>query len=76
MTYLEPAFPSIPPREDLDISYHNGMSLRDYFAAKAMQKLASHIACPPDRVNEEILLDECLFCYKWADAMLKAREAK
>ena len=45
------------------------MSLRDYFAAKAMQGLC---ACP-DCVNFNSIASDS---YKQADAMLKAREVK
>jgi hypothetical protein len=44
-----------------------GMSLRDYFAAKAMQ----------GRSAEDEIVDEEIFarwCYLMADAMLKARD--
>lgn len=49
-----------------------GMTLRDYFAAKAMQvdyKLATKFTDPEWRYG--VALD----AYKMADAMLKAREA-
>jgi hypothetical protein len=43
-----------------------GMTLRDYFAAKAMQVLLP---------NEETdILSDAKFAYKVADAMMKARE--
>jgi hypothetical protein len=46
---------------------HDGMTLRDYFAAKAMQRL------------KWISPDHFAFCaelsYEMADAMLKARQA-
>ena len=45
-----------------------GMSLRDYFAAKAMQGL---IASPADPESMEVAAK---WSYKLADAMLKARE--
>ena len=46
----------------------NGMTLRDYFAAKAMQaELTGYQGERYDRVAKE--------AYKMADAMLKAREA-
>lgn len=45
-----------------------GMSLRDYFAAEALQGLISH----PNRTNEIIILAE--ESYKMADAMMAARE--
>ena len=56
-----PAFPT-------GTSYQ-GMTLRDYFAAKAMH----HWLCLPidDRQREKVGVE----AYKVADAMLKAREA-
>ena len=43
-----------------------GMTLRDYFAAKAMQSFV---------LNKNILLDDAAeLAYKMADAMLRARE--
>ena len=53
-----------------------GMTLRDYFAAKAME---AHLvredvweALSKEKLNPEKM---CLGCYAWADMMLKAREA-
>ena len=57
------AFPTHP---DAPLSC-DGMTLRDYFAAKAMQSLFS-IAGGTIEKDAEI-------AYKMADAMLKAREA-
>ncbi len=57
---------------DPDISYpaHTGMTLRDYFAAKAMMGLG----CNPNHVN--MTDDEIAkWSYNLADAMLKARDA-
>ena len=64
---------------------HGGMTLRDYFAAKAMQGIVSSIATEDDyrrlrghasasglTVSEWIARD----AFKQADAMLKAREVK
>ena len=46
----------------------DGMTLRDYFAAKAMQGLlASDVYAPKDKFAEN--------AYAMADAMLKARKA-
>jgi hypothetical protein len=60
-----PAFPTERPAMS---EYGKGMTLRDYFAAKAMQGM---LACPGSiRVN-----DDANLAYKMADAMLKAREA-
>jgi len=58
-------------------TFHNGwgepekgMTLRDYFAAKAMQGLlACDIECGPDNVQSIVKS-----AYIMADAMLKARE--
>ena len=64
-----PAFPAGEHFECVD-GWHTepGMTLRDYFAAKAMQGM---LACPGSiRVN-----DDANFAYQMADAMLKAREA-
>jgi len=68
-----PAFPSglIDPStpEDAVQSLHNGMTLRDYFAAKAMQ------AEMAQGIHESDFDWMVARCYKVADAMLKARQA-
>ena len=56
-----PAFPS--QREH---TTKEGMTLRDYFAAKAMQALLS--------IEGGTLEKDAEVAYKMADAMLKARE--
>jgi hypothetical protein len=67
-----PAFPSSNEvtLNDWVSSGHSGMTLRDYFAAKAMQSLLTH---------EQALATErnltAKGAYAFADAMLKAREA-
>jgi len=62
-----PAFPNA--------HYHNvsGMTLRDYFAAKAMQGLMSRVW--GDMPTEELFNIWATSSYALADAMLKAREA-
>lgn len=61
-----PAFPWTQDRADRgDIP---GMTLRDYFAAKAMQGSLSNA----DDVNSMARFAE--WCYEMADAMLAARE--
>ena len=62
-----PAFPSTISDDSLHVG---GMSLRDYFAAKAMQGL---MASPADPESMEVAAK---WSYKLADAMLKAREEK
>ena len=61
------AFPSRQDHTDeLHITYEDGMTLRDYFAAKAMQS-----AMISDRTSIEA---DCRAAYQYADAMLKARK--
>jgi hypothetical protein len=65
-----PAFPT--PTHNLQ---NDGMTLRDYFAARAMQGLFS---CPDwlDGAGEEVDVPNCMAsaAYAIADAMLKARQ--
>ena len=62
-----PAFP-LP-------NMNTGMTLRDYFAAKAMQALiASPRGTPDGRDATDTYYAKC--AYLVADAMMKAREAK
>jgi hypothetical protein len=49
-----------------------GMSLRDYFAAKAMQAILSE---DPDYHQKYEFIDLAYFSYLCADQMLKARDA-
>lgn len=64
-----PAFPS--PAGVAHIT-EQGMTLRDYFAAKAMQAMLSD---DPDYHQKYKFIDLADFSYQCADAMLKAREA-
>ena len=50
--------------------YRDGMTLRDYFAAQAMQGLLANPECPLKPLDEVPQAS-----YKMADAMMKAREA-
>jgi hypothetical protein len=63
-----PAFPSseYDPRYNRHVAI-GGMTLRDYFAAKAMQTIAANPHWTEEGIAEA--------AYKQADAMLKAREA-
>jgi len=68
-----PAFPTsnwqkIAPMAN---GYNEGMTLRDYFAAKAMQGLFSD---PEWRIDMDFS-DTAHAAYNQADAMLKVREA-
>jgi hypothetical protein len=63
-----PAFPSanaVTVGEYVS-SGHSGMTLRDYFAAKAMQGKLAGGASGSDYI--------AMLAYEYADAMLKARE--
>ena len=48
--------------------YRDGMTLRDYFAAKAMQSILVGIECGPDDVKNVVES-----AYVLADAMMKER---
>jgi hypothetical protein len=61
------AFPTTKPLDSWD-DPNQGMDLRDYFAAKAMQYWLSN---PIDNRQIEKL---CEGAYQIADAMMKARE--
>ena len=71
-----PAFPSglIDPAtpEDAIQSIHNGMALRDYFAAKALEGFISILDPRGGEPHWNLIAADS---YKAADAMLKAREA-
>jgi hypothetical protein len=58
------AFPYVA---DADFNYGTGMTLRDYFAAKAMQ------ADMTDGIHENDFPSTAARAYKMADAMLKER---
>jgi hypothetical protein len=62
-----PAFPFVAEDES-GMMINMGMTLRDYFAAKALQGLISTEGAGSAERYAEI-------AYKLADAMLKAREA-
>jgi hypothetical protein len=65
----EKAFPNPHLRDD------SGITMRDYFAAKAMQGLM-HNYHPCDFLeHKDWLEDISMASYQMADAMLKAREA-
>ena len=70
MTTNEPAFPSTNQGPTTAPEIYYGMTLRDYFAAKAMQvdyELAKEYSDP------DWIIGIALDAYKMADAMLKAR---
>jgi hypothetical protein len=66
-----PAFPAGERFEGVD-GWHTepGMTLRDYFAAKAMQCMGELMTKPYSNLDSTAEI-----AYKMADAMLKARES-
>jgi hypothetical protein len=69
----QPAFPR-PASPAHQHGMHNpqdGMTLRDYFAAKAMQGMFASGNLPQSVQDDEL----AFAAYNMADAMLKAREA-
>ena len=71
-----PAFPTTHGGEC------NGMTLRDYFAAAALQGIIAKYGEKPPYMDEDISFSDCpgdseasRWSYEIADAMLKAREA-
>ena len=69
-----PAFPAgikVPNGDGTEMAiYHHGMTLRDWFAGKAMQGMFASGNVPRDLTNDELAEEAYLF----ADAMIKARE--
>jgi hypothetical protein len=69
-----PAFPVLIVDRPKELIQYNGMTLRDYFAAKAMQGLiASPRGTPDGKDATDTYYAKC--AYLVADAMMKAREA-
>ena len=72
MSKNPPAFPAL--RED-EYSAHKGMTLLDYFAAKAMEGALSSVRKLTLHDKEVRTCDDiALFAYTQAKAMLKERE--
>tara|TARA_R110000868_G_scaffold388868_1_gene657996 strand:+ start:37 stop:246 length:210 start_codon:yes stop_codon:yes gene_type:complete len=66
----EPAFPHpIKPSE-----YGKGMTLRDYFAAKAMAALMTGCDLTEDHYEDDVNEHVAFRAYMIADAMLEARD--
>ena len=66
MTPNPPAFPILVVDRPKELTQYNGMSLRDYFAAKAMQSF-----CANTRTSFQ---EDAELAYRMADAMLEARK--
>jgi hypothetical protein len=78
-----PAFPSLPIVQEFEgkrLTMTEGLTMRDYFAAKAMQAIyAAQVewqstGCPADAESLQVMEDVAGDAYALADAMLKARE--
>lgn len=62
-----PAFPVVYDDEKADVRHvYGGMTLRDYFASKALQGILNDA--------EQFWEGAAILAYQYADAMLKARE--
>lgn len=68
--HFQPAFPTLAAAGDVALS-QGGVSMRDYFAAKAMQA----VVLKQNELHDiQAMYDRlALHAYKVADAMLKAR---
>ena len=64
-----PAFPT-----PAGIQHNDGMTLRDYFAAAALQGIISDASVPASSKKDGELVSRS--AYHFADSMLKARGAK
>jgi len=69
------AFPNV--HNPLTGTQESGMTLRDYFAAKAMQGkiMSCETWFATNPVDKHTILHDAEFCYEVADAMMKARDA-
>jgi hypothetical protein len=68
-----PAFPKPKlMQQAVSFDHEDGMTLRDYFAAKAMQGMVANSSYS---INDWSKRDIAIQSYEMADAMMKAREA-
>ena len=73
-----PAFPGPYANENGSIEAlfkQQGMTLRDYFAASALQGAIAHGLFNADKAHESYAQYLSYVAYVYADAMLKARQA-
>ena len=71
-----PAFPTTQYANGISPTGHdNGMTLRDYFAAKAMQGLMHNYHPCEFLEDKNYLEDISMASYQIANAMMKARDA-
>ncbi len=68
------ALPAFPLADQSVDDWAQGMTLRDYFAGRAMGALRF----TPDRLgltsNDELVEEGARLAYAWADAMIRARK--
>ena len=76
MSYKNDGGPAFPVPGFPNDETFNGMTLRDYFAAKAMGALISTAAAPCLNGLDGYETHTARASYKMADAMLAAREIK
>jgi hypothetical protein len=69
----KPAFPTTRYYDEEPIGVDEGMTLRDYFAAKAMQAYIAHLSCGGTESISKHYAEVGSESYRIADAMLKAR---
>jgi hypothetical protein len=70
----EPAFPIFPDTKFGHESAYQGMTLRDYFAAKAMPSILHYFLKEDFHLKDNSWMEGvAMDAYKMADAMLKAR---
>lgn len=68
-----PAFPVLIVDRPEELLHFNGMSLRDYFAAKAMPVIAAEVYSWKERLDAPIPKITAKMAYEFADEMMKAR---
>jgi hypothetical protein len=74
-----PAFPCERQLTDQDVLVFEGITIRDYFAAKAMQSITADQNAIDENTGKKLCLPEdaeqiALASYMMADAMLEARK--
>jgi hypothetical protein len=64
-----PAFPFVA-EDDTGMMINMGMTLRDYFAARAMAQAFKEV----DEAESYNIMDVAIIAYQYADAMMEARK--
>jgi hypothetical protein len=74
MNNIHQGGPAFPQQTNSLLTY-SGMTLRDYFAAQALQGAISHGLFNSQKTEQSYAEYLSAIAYVYADAMLKAREA-